>query len=92
METAADIPTTIAVWQRAIAPDAGQFDPAVARIFLELHLAPQDLDRADTLAAKARQGALSQDEDRELESYLTVSSALQFLKSKARRSLLQAAA
>ena len=92
MENATDLPTTIAVWQRAIAPDAGRFDPLVARIVLEFHLAPQDLDRADALSAKARHGTLTADEDRELQSYLTVSSALQFLKSKARRSILQAAA
>ena len=91
METAVEEPSEVAVWKRAISPESGRFDPAVARTLLELHLSPQDLDRADTLAAKARQGTLSASEDRELETFLSVSSALQFLKSKARRSLQTAA-
>ena len=58
-----------------------------ARVILRLKLAEADLDRADALAAKARSGHLAPQEDRELENYLTIGSALEFLKAKARRSL-----
>ena len=91
MEAIADNPSEVAVWKRAIVPESGTFDPGVARALLELRLSVQDLDRADELATKARQGVLTVGEDRELESYLSVGSALEFLKSKARRSLTQSA-
>jgi hypothetical protein len=53
-------------------------------------LAEPDLERADALAAKARAGELTQQEECELDSYLTIGSVLEFLKSKTRRSLRQA--
>ncbi len=89
MEAVVDESSEVAVWKRAIVPESGKFDPGVAGALLELRLSTQDLDRADELAAKARQGTLTASEDRELESYLSVGSALEFLKSKARRSLKQ---
>lgn len=91
MEATVNDPSEVAVWKRAIVPESGEFNPAVARALLDLRLSAQDLDRADELAAKARQGTLTASEDRELESYLSVGSALEFLKSKARRSLRQSA-
>jgi hypothetical protein len=45
------------------------------------------LNRADKLAAKARVGILTPEEERELDDYVAVGSALEFLKSKARTSL-----
>ena len=59
---------------------------------LRLKLAEWDLDRADALAAKARAGRLTPQEHRQLDNYLTIGSVLEFLKSKARRSLRQAKA
>jgi len=41
----------------------------------------------DVLAAKARAGTLTSDEQREVEAYSRVSSLLGVLKSKARRAL-----
>ena len=41
----------------------------------------------DKLAAKARGGILTAEEERELDDYVAVGSALEFLKSKARTSL-----
>lgn len=87
MQAIAEEPSEVAVWKRAIDPEAGEFSPAAAEALLALRLSPQDLDRADVLAAKARRGTLTPQETRELDSYLSVGSALDFLKSKARRSL-----
>jgi len=54
-------------------------------------LSAPDLDRADLLVDKARAGTLTPGEERELDDYLAVGSALEFLKSKARRSLRRTA-
>jgi hypothetical protein len=48
-----------------------------------------DLDRMNSLSAKARQGSLTAAEDEELENYLFVSGLLAILQSKARRRLNQ---
>lgn len=79
--------STIAIWERAIQPARRSLDSASARALLELKLSKRDLDRADALAARAAQGKISGDEATELESYRSVGTALEFLKSKARRSL-----
>ena len=49
-----------------------------------------DVDRADALSAKARAGRLTVQEEHVLDNSLTIGSVLEFLKSKARRSLRQA--
>lgn len=67
----------MAIWRRAIEPETGALPPAEARALLRLKLAPADLDRADALAAKARAGQLTAAEERQLDNYLTVSSALE---------------
>jgi hypothetical protein len=82
--------SAVAIWKRAIEPEAGTLPPAEARAMLGLRLAKADLDRADTLAAKARAGGLTPQEHQELDNYLTIGSVLEFLKSKARLSLREA--
>jgi len=84
--------SAVAIWKRAIDPGNGTLPPAEARAMLRLKLAEADLDRADALAAKARAGRLTPEEDRQLNNYLSIGSVLEFLKSKARRSLRQAKA
>jgi len=76
-----------AIWQRTIQPKKSNLAPAIARALLGLRFSRADLDRADELAAKARAGSLTLAEDRELEDYRAVGTALEFLKSKARFSL-----
>ena len=82
--------SSIAIWERAIQPARRTLDAASARALLNLKLSKRDLDRADALAARAAQGKISGDEATELESYRSVGTALEFLKSKARRSLAKA--
>jgi hypothetical protein len=84
--------SAVAIWKRAIEPEAGTLAPAEARAMLGLRLAKADLDRADALAAKARAGRLTPQEHQELDNYLSIGSVLEFLKSKARLSLGQAGA
>jgi hypothetical protein len=76
-----------AIWQRTIQPRKPGLTPAAARALLGLKLSKSDLDRADELAAKAQAQNLSPAEERELEDYRTVGTALEFLKAKARISL-----
>ncbi len=82
--------SAVAIWKRAIEPEAGSLPPAEAKAMLRLKLAEADLDRADVLAAKARAGRLTAQERQQLDNYLTIGSVLEFLKSKARRSLRKA--
>ena len=76
-----------AIWQRTIETKRSSLDPAAARALLRLKFSTADLKRADELAAKARDGSLTATEERELEDYRTVGTALEFLKSKARLAL-----
>lgn len=80
-----------AIRHRAIQPKKSDLDPAAARALLRLRFSRADLDRADELAAKASAGALTPAEERELEDYRTIGTALEFLKSKARLSLKHSA-
>lgn len=87
MKTSSSAASNIAIWERAIQPARRTLDSASARALLELKLSRRDLDRADALAARATQGKLSDEDAAELENYRSVGTALEFLKSKARRSL-----
>lgn len=90
MPVAADTSPSIPIWERAIQPARKTLDVAAARGLLGIKLSKRDIDRADALAARAAQGKLTQAESLELESYRSVGTALEFLKSKARRSLAAA--
>ncbi len=87
MTTASSPVTSIAIWERAIQPARRSLDPATARALLSIKLSKRDLNRADALAMRAARGSVSDSEAAELESYRIVGAALEFLKSKARRSL-----
>lgn len=80
-----------AIWQRTIQPRKSNVDPAAARAFLRLQFSRRDLNRADLLADRSRMGKLAPQEERELEDYRAVGTALEFLKSKARLALKRAA-
>jgi hypothetical protein len=90
MSATATSSPSIAIWERAIRPSGRSLDEGAAKGLLGFRLSRRDLDRADVLAAKAAKGKLSPAEAEELESYRSVSAALEFLKSKARRSLAKA--
>jgi hypothetical protein len=75
------------IWNRTIQPEVGDLSPAAAREFLRLQLRDDDVKRAKELSAKANEGTLNQEEQQELDYYLNVGRALEFLKAKARLSL-----
>ena len=72
---------------RVIAADAPTLPPAVASELLKWGFSEADKQRMTDLAAKARHGTLTADEQAEAEGFERVSSFLGLVKSKARRSL-----
>jgi hypothetical protein len=69
---------------------SGSDEPALseaAKGILALGFSPADKERMHALAARAREGLLTPDEEAEVEAYSRVSSLLGILKSKARRAL-----
>jgi hypothetical protein len=72
---------------RVITPDGPTIPPVVALELLKWGFPEADKERMADLAAKARHGALTAEEQIETESYERVSSFLGLVKSVARRSL-----
>ncbi len=84
-------PTEAEIWNRTIQPEEGGLSPAAAQALLELELAPTDIALVNKLSAKARDGVLTNAEQRQLDNYLNVGRALELLKAKARLSLRRTA-
>jgi hypothetical protein len=76
-----------AILSRLAVPDKPTLSAAAAKGILALGFSPVDKDRMHTLAAKARAGKLTADEQAEVEAYSRIGSLLGILKSKARRAL-----
>ena len=76
-----------AILTRIAGPDEPAFSAAATKGILTLGFSPADKDRMHTLAAKAREGTLTSDEQAEVEAYSRIGSLLGILKSKARRAL-----
>jgi hypothetical protein len=79
--------TEATILARVIAPDAPTLPPAVAAELLKWGYSDADKQRMTELAAKARQGTQTAEEQAETEGYERVTSFLGLVKSKARRSL-----
>jgi hypothetical protein len=75
------------IWDRIINAEDAVLSPDEARAVLRWKFTESDRQRADDLSAKARSGQLTTVEERELDEYLAIESALTTLKSKARRIL-----
>jgi uncharacterized protein YnzC (UPF0291/DUF896 family) len=76
-----------AIWTRIIGPKRTALSAEAARSILELSFPERDKLRMNELAAKARAGKLSTEEEEEVRNYSRVGSVLGILKSKARVSL-----
>jgi len=87
MSTQTDHNTEAAILERIIEPESDTLDPALARHILSLNFRAADHQRMHVLSAKAQEGTLTEDEERELDSYLHLGNFLALLKSKARISL-----
>jgi len=79
--------TEAEVFRRVFEPAKPNLSPAAARSILQLDFNPDDRDRMNTLAEKARAGKLSKKEDEELEVFIQVGHLLAIMQSKARQSL-----
>ena len=75
------------VWERTIQPGQAGLTPDAARYFLQLRFDAADLARMNELAATARAGSLSKEQESELDSYMQLGWFLDLMKSKARLSL-----
>ena len=75
------------ILSRVVGPENPSFTPEVARSILELRFSPVDNDRMNELAAKAREGPLSEEEESKLHAYLFVGAMVDLMHSKARLSL-----
>lgn len=76
-----------AILARVIGSNEPQLPPSVATELLKWGFNETDKQRMSELAAKARLGTLTTEEEVETESFERVSSFLSLVKSKARRSL-----
>jgi hypothetical protein len=87
MKTAALPPTTeAAIWARVIHP-SGSLTPSVARAILKLEFNADDVERMHELSEKAQEGALTPEEQFEIDNYARVGNMLAILKSQSRKLL-----
>jgi hypothetical protein len=81
-----------AILSRLIEPENGNWSKDAAESILKLSFPTSDTNRMNVLAAKARLGSLSPDEQMETEIYMRAGRLVELLQSKARISLKQNAA
>jgi hypothetical protein len=82
--------TDSAIWGRHLGPTGGILSPEAAHAILQIDFPQEDKDHMRALAAKAREGALTPEEQEETRSYERVGNLLALLKSKARQCLKRA--
>lgn len=75
------------ILDRTIRPETGALDPAAAQAILRMRMSHEDFDRMNTLASKAQDNLLTDEEKAELDSYMRIGRFLELLKSKARLAL-----
>ncbi len=85
-----DTTSEAAIFERLVLPSEPSLSPEAARSILAIGFGADDRQRMEVLAEKARRGALSADEQQEIENYERVGDFLGILQSKARVSLRQA--
>jgi len=90
--SAATETSEVAILSRVIRPDSGTWSREAAKSILDFDFPPADVRRMNALAAKARQGTLSPEEEAQLENYRDVGRLLELLQSKARLSLKHSSA
>jgi hypothetical protein len=83
----ATVSTDSAILSRLIRPEQDDLSNEAAQALLGLHFDGSDLDRLHELVTKNQDDLLTPAERAELESYLRISSFLDLMQAKARRSL-----
>ena len=76
-----------AILERIIEPEKPTLNRALAEYLLSLDFMPSDHERMTLLSEKAQTGSMSVEEERELDSYLSMGHFLAMLQSKARITL-----
>ncbi|MCI0682347.1 MAG: hypothetical protein L0Y71_09600 [Gemmataceae bacterium] len=80
------VTTEAAIWERVIHP-RGKMSKQTARAILALSFPADDQQRMRELSAKNKEGALSAEEELELDHFCRVGRTLTILKSRARKLL-----
>jgi hypothetical protein len=78
-----------AIWERVLLPAKEELTEEQALYFVRLKFPSRDVRRMNALAAKAREGRLTREEDEELENYIRIGHLLGILQSRARQVLGQ---
>jgi hypothetical protein len=81
--------TEAAILARLIRPESDDLSNEAAKALLHFDFDREDLDRIHLLVTKNQDDALTPAEQAELESYLRISSFLDLMHAKARRTLKQ---
>ncbi len=79
--------TEAAIFERVIQPDRPNWSKAAAESILGFQFPESDLERMNELAAIARAGTATPEEQTEMENYMRVGRLLELFQSKARLSL-----
>jgi hypothetical protein len=82
-----DSTSETAIFSRLVLPSRSDLTDESARALIALGFSNEDRERMSVLAEKARQGALTADEQREADNYERVGHYLSILQSKARLAL-----
>ena len=77
------------ILDRMLDPVSRCLTPDVAERLTELSLAPEVQERIDELADRNTEGELSEEERRELETYVRTGNIIAILQAKARKQLRQ---
>lgn len=77
----------ISILERVVAPDAPDLTVFQAEAVMNLKFAGPDIERMNALAAKSRDGNLTESEREELTVYAHLGDLIALMKSKARLSL-----
>ena len=83
----ASMPTGASILERIIERRTGRFSIEHAQFVLSLDFSPAEQARYDKLARKVQKGALTQEQQAELDEYVAANALLTVLQSKARLSL-----
>jgi hypothetical protein len=87
MHTTQSSTSEVAMFSRVIETEQAPFPVAAAQTILTFGFPQADKDRMAELSAKAREGALTLEEQEEINNYEKVGHMVSLMKSKARRSL-----
>jgi hypothetical protein len=84
---ATDVTSETAIFERIVLPNEPMLSEQAAKSILAMCFSPDDQERMDALAEKARQGTLTPEEAEAVENYQRVGHYLAILQSKARMTL-----